>query len=225
MARAQIKGIVHGASGRVIANAKIFVYETGTTNPIADLYLTAVGGSAQGFLTSNTQGEYEGWLTTPRNVAVECTDNSDMAYYSDTVGAEAVPESSALATHLADEDAHLHEILIVASHSGDLTVETGTVGWPVHRDITLTEASYLLTTSPTGSSAIFDIILHPPGGGSASIFDGGNKPTVVAGETDFLSLWTPDTTTVLAGSYFTFNRTQIGSSTPGANLTVVLRGS
>lgn len=60
MARSQLKTIVRGSSGRAIVNARVYVYETGTTNPVADLYASSSGGSPQASLVSNAQGEVEG---------------------------------------------------------------------------------------------------------------------------------------------------------------------
>lgn len=231
MARAQLKGVVRGTGGRTIANAKVFVYEAGTSNPVADLYAASSGGSPQDWLLSNLQGEYEGWLTTPRNVAVECTDNNDQAYYSNTVSAEAVPETEALATHLADPDAHpyLRELIYQFEHVGDLAVNVGnTLHIYFHRDTTLSEFVYVLTDAPEGDDLTFDAILWPPGGGSSSIFASGNKPTIEDGEDDstrIVSSWTPDTTEIVAGSTLTLQVTQVGSSVPGADLTGWIIGS
>jgi hypothetical protein len=226
MARAHYKTAVRGTSGRSIANARVFVYETGTSTPVADLYTAASGGTAQASLVSNTQGEVEFWLDTPRNVALETTDNSDLAYYVVESTVTELTESAALALHMADEDAHLvtREREWVWSHSGTLVVATGALWLPVRNDTTLTTAIGNLTTLPTGADVIVDIILHPPGGGTASIFDTENRPTWVDGETDPWGEWTPDTTLIAAGSSLSFNYTQIGSTVAGANLTMTLYG-
>lgn len=89
MARAQIKFVVTDQlSGKVIQNAKVFVYETGTTTPVADLFAAPTGGAAIGgaFLISDSQGTVEGYVTTPRNVRLRVTDNSFTAYYPNTPG-------------------------------------------------------------------------------------------------------------------------------------------
>src|SRR4051812_49256307 len=83
MARSQMRHTVKDAAGNVIQNALVYVYETGTTTPVADLFAAASGGSAiaAGTLTSNDQGEVVGWLTTPRFVDVKVSDNGETAYY------------------------------------------------------------------------------------------------------------------------------------------------
>lgn len=85
MARAQIKYVVTDQrTGRVIQNARVFFYETGTTTPLTDLFAAPTGGSplSGSYIDSNAQGEAEGYITDPRNVALEVTDNSGQAYYA-----------------------------------------------------------------------------------------------------------------------------------------------
>lgn len=107
-------------------------------------------------------------------------------------------------------------------HTGDLDLQTGHHYFEFEADATLVGARYTLGTKPTGSAAEFDIILHAAGGGSASIFDAGNEPTIAAGTGRSSGLWVPDTLEADAGDAITFNRTAIGSTTPGADLLVVL---
>jgi hypothetical protein len=113
LARAQLKHSVRDRAGNVVQNAKCYVYETGTTTAATDLFAAKTGGSAisGATLTSNAQGEIEGWLTTARQVDVYVTDNTDAAYYpsdpnttltftafTETVQAYAAPENTVTAT-------------------------------------------------------------------------------------------------------------------------------
>lgn len=86
MARAQVRHNVKDAAGNVIQNAKVFVYEQGTTTPVADLFTALTGGAAVGFLTSDSQGEVLGYLTTSRLVDLSVTDNAAAAFYPATPG-------------------------------------------------------------------------------------------------------------------------------------------
>lgn len=65
-------------------NALCHIYETGTSTPVTDLFAAASGGSAvvPARLTSNSQGEIEGWLTTARTIDIVMTDNSDTVVYA-----------------------------------------------------------------------------------------------------------------------------------------------
>jgi hypothetical protein len=98
-------------------------------------------------------------------------------------------------------------------HNGDLVVDTGTLRDDIFSDQTLIKGVWSVDEtdgSPAGQAAIFDAIYHPPGGGAASIFDVGNKPTINPGETRVEVI--PDTTQVEAGGWFTYDTTQIGGA-------------
>lgn len=82
MARGHLRHTVKDQYGNVVQNALAYVYEVGTTTPLTDLYAASSGGSAisGATLTSNNQGEFEGWVTTARQVDILVTDNSGLAY-------------------------------------------------------------------------------------------------------------------------------------------------
>lgn len=86
MARGLLDCVVRDRAGNVVQNARVYVYETGTTTPVADLFASASGGSPQASLVSNASGRARGWLTTTRNVAVKATGNSGTAYYPSDPG-------------------------------------------------------------------------------------------------------------------------------------------
>jgi hypothetical protein len=81
MARSQLRYNITDAAGNAVQNALCYVYETGTTTAVADLYLAVSGGSPVATLTSNARGEIVGYLTTPRLVDVKVTDNGDTAFW------------------------------------------------------------------------------------------------------------------------------------------------
>lgn len=72
---------VEDRPGNGIQNAKVFVYELGTTTPVADLFSAMTGGSPVGFLLSGEDGYVEGWVTTSRYFTLHITDNGGTMYY------------------------------------------------------------------------------------------------------------------------------------------------
>lgn len=74
--------------GSSLQNAKVFVYEIGTTTPIADLYTAMTGGSPVGFLISGSNGKVTGWVDVSRYFTLSVTSNGGAAYYP---GVPAVP--------------------------------------------------------------------------------------------------------------------------------------
>lgn len=83
MARAQLRYVVTDEAGNVIANARVYVYETGTVTALTDLYAAPNGGAAIGSssLVSDAKGEILGYVNTPRYVKLAVTDNAGAAYY------------------------------------------------------------------------------------------------------------------------------------------------
>jgi hypothetical protein len=109
------------------------------------------------------------------------------------------------------------------SHPGALTLDIGQLGVDVLVDTMLTLCVARLAGSPTGANAEFDIILHPPGGGSASIFSIGGPLSFAPGGTHLIER-VPDTLSIAGGSYLTFDRSQIGSGAPGNDIVCTLIG-
>lgn len=83
MARARLSYRVTDRAGNAVQNARVLVQEDGTSTPVTDLFAAESGGSPLDppVLTSNAQGEIEGFLTTPRYVKVTISDNTNAAYY------------------------------------------------------------------------------------------------------------------------------------------------
>lgn len=88
--RIHFRYVVSDQAGSVIQNAKVFVYQPGTTTDFTgSAYAAKTGGSpiANGFV-SNNQGEVEAFFDTPQSVDIRATDNSGAAFYA---SAPAVP--------------------------------------------------------------------------------------------------------------------------------------
>ena len=107
------------------------------------------------------------------------------------------------------------------SYTGSIALYTGDFRWYNDTGGTLTIVSVRasLGTAPTGSAAIFDVLLN----GSTIFTTTSNRPTIAASSNTALS-GTPNVTALTNGSYLTTTISQVGSTVPGADLslTVVL---
>lgn len=105
------------------------------------------------------------------------------------------------------------------SYSGLIKVYDGDFRWynDVGRVLSISSVRVALGTAPTGASAIFDVLKN----GTSIFTTTANRPTIADGANTALS-GTPDVTTVAAGDYLTVSITQIGSSNPGADLTLTV---
>lgn len=218
MARHPLAGNVHGSSGRAIVNARVYVYETGTDDPVPDLYTSSSGGLPQESLLSNEQGDYLGWLDTPRSVAVKCTDNNGLAYYANTVTTTTADPTDALVAHMVDPDAHanlLDTIEVFATHPGELVVADGLVRFYFRRDCTLDEdARFSIGTVTSGAAAKFDVRQN----GVTSLF--ATQPTIPIGQFTVVATVLEARREQVAGDFLTFHTTQIGSGDPGSDASI-----
>lgn len=67
--------------GKPVQNARVYVYEVGTTDDPGDVYLASSGGSAVASIVTNAQGEVNGYKTKHSDIDVKVTDNSNAAYF------------------------------------------------------------------------------------------------------------------------------------------------
>lgn len=105
--------------------------------------------------------------------------------------------------------------VVTFGRSGDLEVTAGTHRWYADRAWVIKEVRASVGTVPTGSDAIIDVNLN----GTTIFSTQGNRPTIaVSTNTDGSNV--PDVTTMVDGDYLTVDIDQIGSTTPGADLTV-----
>jgi hypothetical protein len=84
LARRHWRFIVRDRFGYVIQNARVFVYQPGTSTDFTGAaYDAATGGSVvTNPFISNAQGEVEAWFVNAQNVDVAVDDNGDTAYRS-----------------------------------------------------------------------------------------------------------------------------------------------
>jgi hypothetical protein len=104
------------------------------------------------------------------------------------------------------------------SKVGDLAVASGKGRLKVPTAITIVDVTATCDTAPAGANAIFNVHKN----GTTIFTTQANRPTVAAGSQDG-SAATPNVTTVAAGDVLTVDIDQIGSSTAGADATVIIR--
>jgi hypothetical protein len=98
---------------------------------------------------------------------------------------------------------------------GNLAVGVGGARWYANRPITVTNIRASVGTAPVGASLIVDVNKN----GVTMFTTQANRPTVASG--NFIdSASVPDVVAMAAGDYFTVDVDQVGSTTPGADLTV-----
>lgn len=103
--------------------------------------------------------------------------------------------------------------------SGDLTVSSNPLRIPFYmgRSVTIDGVYLIVETAPVGASIIVDVNKN----GTTIFTNQSNRPQIASGNTTG-NTTTIDVSTVSDGDYLTMDIDQIGSTTPGANLTVVV---
>lgn len=216
MPRSLLKTIVRDVAGNSVMNAKVFVYESGTTTPVADLYPSKVGGAPQTFLLSNAQGEIIGWLDEPRDVALKTTDNGGTAVYP-VAAAAGAPVNDALAGHIAQAvGAHAATAIsfaptdeITATNVQDAIVEAaGLFGaFDDRPDAGIGNRYYIATWAGTTITRLYydngtDWIVPTDAAGIFNPLDYGADPTAATGSrAAYLACQTAATTNMAAGPY------------------------
>lgn len=99
-----------------------------------------------------------------------------------------------------------------------LAVSTGGPRWYSPYALTITEVRASVGTSPTGASVVIDVNKN----GTTIFTTQSNRPTIAAGNnTDLADAI--NVSSVAAGDYLTVDIDQVGSTTPGSDLTVTFR--
>lgn len=139
-------------------------------------------------------------------------DDVELQEVSDTEYLEIYDGSFGTPTAVAGEN-------LPFTHSGPLSVGIGTTGYPIKGGtFTILTVAARLSSAPTGSSAIIDVNKN-----GTSIF--GNqaaRPTFAAGSHDSV-VGTHSVSQVTDGDILTIDVDQVGSTSPGSYLTVVIR--
>lgn len=102
--------------------------------------------------------------------------------------------------------------------TGSLSTATGTQYLPVDGTYTILGVRLAVGTAPIGSNIIVDIKKN-----NVTIFTTqANRPTIIAGATSGGPGVAPDVASLSAGDLLSVDIAQVGSTTPGSDLTVVL---
>lgn len=123
MARRHWRFVVRDRYGYTIQNARVSVYQPGTTNAfVGTAYNAASGGGAvTNPFTTNAQGEVEAWFDTDQLVDVFVTDNTGTAYRAvDGAGVPITFTSFTEADSINPEAADVKDDLFVAGAAGDI---------------------------------------------------------------------------------------------------------
>ena len=106
---------------------------------------------------------------------------------------------------------------IVFSYSDAATTGSGTSRFPIVVPATIHGVLATAGTAPTGSSLIFDVNKN----GTTIFTTQANRPAISAGSNSS-SIAVPDVTSVSTNDYITVDIDQIGSTTAGSDLVVVV---
>ena len=102
----------------------------------------------------------------------------------------------------------------------DIAVQTGKHRIPIMIDGNTVAIRAMIETAPTGSSIILDVNKN----GVTIFTNQANRPTIADGANDSGEVTNMDITAIAKGDYFTLDIDQVGSTTPGQNLTVLVVG-
>lgn len=98
---------------------------------------------------------------------------------------------------------------------GDIVVLVGTARWRVVGTQTITGVVATVGSAPTGASIIIDVNKN----GTTVFTTQANRPTIADGANDS-GVEVPDIVALADGDYITIDVDQVGSTTPGSDLTV-----
>lgn len=116
--------------------------------------------------------------------------------------------------------------VVVFFFDGNLVLGQGVAGYPFPYAATLLGVTARINTPSVGASVICDVDKITGGGAGAgtTIFTStGNRPTITAAAYRTTSAPTPNVTAMAEGDVIKPRISQIGSSTAGADLTLVIR--
>lgn len=106
---------------------------------------------------------------------------------------------------------------VVFSYSGAATVGAGTFRYPIPLPATIHGVYVTADTAPVGADLIVDVNKN----GITIFTTQTNRPTVPAGS-NISTIAVPDVTSVSTNDYITVDIDQIGSTTAGSNLVVMV---
>lgn len=109
--------------------------------------------------------------------------------------------------------------LLPFDRAGALTVAPGVRRFRFPLKATILGVQAAVNTAPAGAAVVVDVNIN----GTTAYTTQTNRPTIAAGAFDSGAQTVPDVTAIAAGQYLTVDVDQIGSTTAGSDLTVVVR--
>ena len=109
--------------------------------------------------------------------------------------------------------------LLLFSAQGTLSAGAGQGVFRAPFAIEILGVTAAVQTAPTGASILLDLNKN----GTTMFTTQGNRPTIAASATSTSTEAVPDITAVAIGDVLTIDRDQVGSSTPGSNLSIFIR--
>ena len=110
-------------------------------------------------------------------------------------------------------------IVIPFGWPDNLVTRVGTTRYRFPFAATLIGVSAAINTAPTGSDAIFDVNKN----GTTVFTTQANRPRILAGAYACDEVTNMDITSLAVGDYLTVDIDQIGSTVPGADLSLLIR--
>lgn len=111
------------------------------------------------------------------------------------------------------------EEVVTFTRTANAAVSSGQARFRFPFAATIQGISAAIATAPTGANLIIDINKN----GSTIFTNQANRPTIVAGTNEDAEVTNMDITSMAIGDYLTVDIDQIGSTVPGADLTVMIR--
>lgn len=119
------------------------------------------------------------------------------------------------------------EDIVPYSKTGTLTTGTGTIRYRFPWAATLLGVTAAVNTAPSGTTSTpitgASLVLDVNKNGTTIFTTQSNRPNIASGGTATAAEPTPDVTSIVAGDYLTVDIDYVGSTTAGADLTVIIR--
>lgn len=212
---AAASGLTHpaGAVVRMAAVAQLFE-DLNDRIDAAEVDIASLGD--HGGLTGLADDDHGQYHNTARHAAVDhnaLVDHGSIAGLADDDHTQYLT----VARHDADDHSALVDRVEIGE-VGDLTVKTGTFRWYAPYNLTIVRATASLGVAATGSQVEFDVNKN----GTTIFTTQANRPIIPAGQF-FDASGAPNVTAMTKDvDYLTFDIDAIGSTTPGADATLVV---
>lgn len=206
------------ASARAAAGG-VASLDAATKVPIGQVPTGAVAGTVA--LGDHTHGAGGGGYSTVQEEGTALPQRTTVNFVGG--GATATDDLAAARTTVTIPAAPAPIEVFPFSRAGALTVAAGTSRIYLDAAYALETVRVGLGAAPAGAALIVDVNYCPPGGTPATIYGTqANRPSVPAGSNTAAGGAT-SVAAFASGGYLTVDVDQVGSTTPGSDLTVVLR--